>query len=127
MLAGPSVITVVADRDADPDWIAADLIAQAEHDVNSQCILIAKDYKTITKVKNSVSNQIKSLPRKKIAETSLKKNGIFIVEEDRQRTKKKKTIVFQPFGRGVQTAGNIIMDTSGRSFEFNNVISIIIL
>ena len=51
--------------------------------------------------------------------------GIFIVEEVRQRTKKKKTIVFQPFGRGVQTAGNIIMDTSGRSFEFNNVISII--
>ena len=79
MLAGPSEITVVADRDADPDWIAADLIAQAEHDVNSQCILIAKDYKTITKVKNSISHQIKSLPRKKIAETSLKKNGIFIL------------------------------------------------
>ena len=51
--------------------------------------------------------------------------GIFIVEEVRQRTKKKKTVVFQPFGRGVQTAGNIIMDTSGRSFEFNNVISIL--
>ena len=51
--------------------------------------------------------------------------GIFVVEEVRQRTKKKKTVVFQPFGRGVQTAGNIIMDTSGRSFEFNNVVSII--
>ena len=79
MLAGPSEITVVADKNANPDWIAADLIAQAEHDINSQCILIAKDYKTIIKVKNSINNQIKNLPRKKIAATSLKKNGIFML------------------------------------------------
>ena len=79
MLAGPSEITVVADQNANPDWIAADLIAQAEHDVNSQCILIAKDYTTIVKVKNSINKQIKYLPRKKIAEMSLKKNGIFIL------------------------------------------------
>ncbi len=79
MLAGPSEITVVADRYSNPDWIAADLIAQAEHDVNSQCILIAKDYITIEKVKNSINNQIKILPRKEIAEKSLKNNGIFIL------------------------------------------------
>jgi len=79
MLAGPSEITVVADQNANPDWIAADLLAQAEHDINSQCILIAKDYKIILKVKNSINNQIKNLPRKKIAATSLKKNGIFIL------------------------------------------------
>lgn len=52
-------------------------------------------------------------------------SGTFIVEEVRQRTGKKKTVVFQPFGRGIQTAGNIIMDTSGRSFEYRNTISII--
>lgn len=51
--------------------------------------------------------------------------GLFIVEEVRQRTNKKKTVVFQPFGRGVTTAGNIIMDSSGRSFEFSNAINII--
>ena len=78
MVAGPSEITIVADRHSNPEWIAADLIAQAEHDVNSQCILIAKDYNTIFKVRNSINKQIKSLPRKKIALTSLKKNGIFI-------------------------------------------------
>lgn len=52
-------------------------------------------------------------------------NGKFIVEEVRQKTGKRKTVVFQPFGRGVQTAGNIISDPSGRSFEFQNVVSII--
>jgi hypothetical protein len=52
-------------------------------------------------------------------------NGKFVVAEVRQKTKKQKTVVFQPFGRGVQTAGNIITDPSGRSFEFNNVVSII--
>lgn len=52
-------------------------------------------------------------------------NGKFVVAEVRQKTNKQKTVVFQPFGRGVQTAGNIITDSSGRSFEFNNVVSII--
>jgi hypothetical protein len=52
-------------------------------------------------------------------------NGKFVVAEVRQKTGKQKTVVFQPFGRGVQTAGNIITDPSGRSFEFNNVVSII--
>ena len=51
--------------------------------------------------------------------------GLFIVEEVRQRTNKKKTVVFQPFGRGVTTAGNIIADNSGRSFEYSNTINII--
>jgi|TARA_A200000159_G_scaffold158519_1_gene175898 hypothetical protein len=51
-------------------------------------------------------------------------NGKFVVAEVRQKTNKKKTVVFQPFGRGVQTVGNIITDSSGRSFEFKNVISI---
>ena len=52
-------------------------------------------------------------------------NGKFVVEEVRQKTGKPKTVVFQPFGRGVQALGNIITDSSGRSFEFNNVVSII--
>ena len=43
MIAGPSEITIVCDKFSNPKWVASDLIAQAEHDVNSQCILISKD------------------------------------------------------------------------------------
>ena len=69
---------------------------------------------------------IRELPKPTIKLSQEEKvNGRFIVEEVRQKTNKKKTVVFQPFGRGVQTVGNIITDPSGRSFEFNNVVSII--
>ena len=78
MIAGPSEITVVGDKNSNPKWIAADLIAQAEHDINSQCILISKDFKLIKNVKRFIKEQINILPRKKIAKESLKKNGLFI-------------------------------------------------
>ncbi len=52
-------------------------------------------------------------------------NGKFICAEVRQKTKKKKTVVFQPYGRGVQQMGNIVSDPSGRSFEYYNTVSII--
>ena len=52
MVAGPSEITVVADKFSNVNWVAADLLAQAEHDINSQCILISKDINFINKVKN---------------------------------------------------------------------------
>tara|TARA_Y100000590_G_scaffold360743_1_gene417140 strand:- start:164 stop:1447 length:1284 start_codon:yes stop_codon:yes gene_type:complete len=78
MIAGPSEITVVADKFSNVDWVAADLLAQAEHDINSQCILISKDINFINKVKNSIFDQLKDLPRKLIARKSLKLNGILI-------------------------------------------------
>ena len=78
MVAGPSEITVLADSSSNSDWVAADLIAQAEHDVNSQCILIAKEKNFLDNVKNSIFNQLKYLPRKKIAGKSLNLNGILI-------------------------------------------------
>ena len=78
MIAGPSEITVVGDKYSNPDWIASDLIAQAEHDKLSQSILISKDKNLISKVKKSLSTQLKKLPRKLIATKSLKSNGIFI-------------------------------------------------
>ena len=52
-------------------------------------------------------------------------NGKFVIEEVKQKTKKDKVVVFQPFGRGTQVMGNFITDSSGRSFEFTNVVSII--
>ena len=78
MIAGPSEITVVADKFSNVDWVAADLLAQAEHDINSQCILISQDYNLIKKVKNSIFHQLKNLPRKSIAKRSLELNSVFI-------------------------------------------------
>ena len=78
MIAGPSEITVVGDKYSNPNWIASDLIAQAEHDESSQSILISKDKNLIKKVKKLLFDQLKKLPRKSIAEKSLKSNGILI-------------------------------------------------
>ncbi|WP_075520245.1 histidinol dehydrogenase [Candidatus Pelagibacter communis] len=78
MIAGPSEITVVADKSSNAKWVAADLIGQAEHDINAQCILISKNKKLIDKVQKELEIQLKNLPRKKIALGSLKKNGLFI-------------------------------------------------
>ena len=85
MIAGPSEITVVGDKFSNPDWIASDLIAQAEHDELSQSILISKDKNLINKVQKSVSSQIIRLPRKLIAKKSLKSNGILIYVSSDQK------------------------------------------
>jgi len=85
MIAGPSEITVVADKFSDADCVAADLLAQAEHDSNSQCILISKDKNFTKKVKISLFNQIEHLPRKLIAKKSILSNGIIInVQSNKQ-------------------------------------------
>ena len=78
MIAGPSEITVVADKSSNIKWVAADLIGQAEHDINAQCILISKNKALIDKVQKELKLQLESLPRKKIALGSLKKNGLLI-------------------------------------------------
>ena len=78
MIAGPSEITVVADKSSNVKWVAADLIGQAEHDINAQCILISKNKRLVDKVQKELKIQLQSLPRKKIALGSLKKNGLLI-------------------------------------------------
>ncbi len=78
MIAGPSEVTIVCDKFSNPAWIASDLIGQAEHDKQAQCILISKDKKLIKKVKIEISKQLKEIPRASIARDSLKKNGILI-------------------------------------------------
>ena len=78
MIAGPSEITVVADKSSNVKWVAADLIGQAEHDINAQCILISKNKELIDKVQKELEIQLQSLPRRKIALGSLKKNGLLI-------------------------------------------------
>ena len=85
MFAGPSEICVLADKDSNIDQVATSLIAQAEHDTDSQCILITKDERLIKKVKIKIAKLLESLPRKKIASSSLKKHGLILkVKNDRQ-------------------------------------------
>ena len=78
MIAGPSEITVVADSKSNINQVVTSIIAQAEHDVNSQSILITKHKKLINNFKKNITNNLKNLPRKKIAEKSLKDNGLII-------------------------------------------------
>ena len=79
MTAGPSEVTVVCDRFSKPEWVASDLIGQAEHDNHAQCILISKDKKQVEKVKTEIFQQLKEIPRKSIAQKSLINNGILLI------------------------------------------------
>jgi histidinol dehydrogenase len=71
-------VTIVCDKFSNPEWIASDLIGQAEHDNLAQCILISKDKSIIKKVNYEIINQLKELPRAVIAKNSLLNNGILI-------------------------------------------------
>ena len=82
LLAGPSEIVVVADKDNNPDWVAADLIAQAEHDENAQSILITDSKNFYSEVLQSIKKLIKNLPKKNIIENSLNNFGIIILTDD---------------------------------------------
>ncbi len=85
MIAGPSEVTIVCDKFSNPEWVASDLIAQAEHDNLAQCILISKDKQLIKKVKIEILKQLKEIPRSLIAKQSLMNNGILIhISSDKQ-------------------------------------------
>ena len=85
MVAGPSEVSIVGDKYSDPKLIAADLIAQAEHDVYAQSILITDNKKLISSVNNSLKQQLVNLPKKKIAIQSLKKFGLAIYTNKRNK------------------------------------------
>jgi histidinol dehydrogenase len=79
MIAGPSEVVVLADRSADPRFVAADLLAQAEHDEAAQSILITNDAGLARAVEAEVERQLESLPRAKIAGASWRDNGAIIL------------------------------------------------
>ncbi|WP_224549123.1 histidinol dehydrogenase [Mesorhizobium sp. CA16] len=79
MIAGPSEVLVVADADNDPDWIAADLLAQAEHDVSAQSILITDEPEFGKAVEQAVERQLKVLPRGETAGASWRDFGAVIL------------------------------------------------
>lgn len=82
MLAGPSEVLVLADEKANPEFIAADLLSQAEHDPLAVSTLITTDENLAKKVIDAVKEQLKSLSRKDIAEKSITDNGTVILVED---------------------------------------------
>ena len=87
MTAGPSEITVVCDKFSNPEWVASDLIGQAEHDPMAQCILISKDKSLIFKVKREIFKQLKVLPRHLIAKKSILNNSILMhINSDKKIT-----------------------------------------
>ena len=85
MIAGPSEITVLADNKTNLNQVTTSMIGQAEHDANSQCILITKNSNLIKKFKKDLELKLKDIPRKSIASKSIKNNGLILkVNNDKQ-------------------------------------------
>ena len=81
MIAGPSEVLILADKTANPNWIAIDLLAQAEHDTAAQSILITDDAGLADAVEAAVAERLKTLPRQKIAEKSWSELGAIVLVE----------------------------------------------
>ncbi len=79
MIAGPSEVLIIADKTGNPDWIAADLLAQAEHDASAQSILITDDASLADAVERAVRSQLKMLPRARVAAASWRDFGAIIL------------------------------------------------
>lgn len=82
MVAGPSEILVIADKDNDPEWIASDLLSQAEHDPSSQSILITDDAGFAAVVEDCVNVQSAQLATSKVAQASWNDHGVIIIVDD---------------------------------------------
>jgi histidinol dehydrogenase len=84
-LAGPSDILIIADEDSEPEFIAADMLSQAEHDPDSMAILVTTSMSVAKRTVKEITKQIKKLKRIKIARASIERNGaIFVVDSLRK-------------------------------------------
>ncbi len=79
MVAGPSEILIIADESANPDFVAADMLSQAEHDEMAMSMLITDSREMAEKVRNRLYSQIESLPRREIAKSALKNYGAIVI------------------------------------------------
>ncbi len=84
MPAGPSEVLVIADESANPVFIAADLLSQAEHGADSQVVLVTNSQSTVDKVLKSIEEQVEKLPRKEIAKEALKNSLAIIFDSQNQ-------------------------------------------
>lgn len=82
MIAGPSEILVLADSKSNPDFVAADLLSQAEHDKNASAVLVTDSMELAEKVSDALERQIPQLERAEIARASIDNNGKIIVAEN---------------------------------------------
>lgn len=82
MIAGPSEVLIIADSDNNPDWLAADLLAQAEHDTAAQSILMTNDENLAKEVQKAVERQLKTLPRGETAAASWRDFGAVILVDN---------------------------------------------
>lgn len=82
--AGPSELAVIADESAKPDFVAADLLSQLEHGTDSQAILVSWNRKVLDRVSAEIKKQIQDLPRRKIANESLRKSMTFLVKDSNE-------------------------------------------
>ncbi len=82
MIAGPSEVVVVSDGESNPDWVAMDLFAQAEHDEEACSILICPEDEFLDAVEESIGRLLPEMERKDIIRSSLDKNGALILVED---------------------------------------------
>ncbi len=82
MVAGPSEILVIADDSADPDWVAADLLSQAEHDELAAAVLLTPSEALAGKVSERLRTRLESLERREIAQKSIERFGTIFITED---------------------------------------------
>ena len=120
MIAGPSEVTVVADKFSNPNWVAADLIAQAEHDELSQCILITNNLKFGQKVNDILKKTIIISSKKKIAKKSLDNFGYIVYAKNNNEIIKTINLIapehleinlkkYNQILKGVSNAGSIFI------------------
>ncbi len=83
LLAGPSEVVIIADDSIDPEWIAADLLAQAEHDQDAQSILLTTSANLAVSVADKIARQLRCLPRRSIASASWEQHGALVVVRHR--------------------------------------------
>lgn len=83
MPAGPSEVAIVTDASSNPEFVASDLLSQAEHGIDSQVLLISTQIDKITEVKNAVSKQLETLPRRRVASQALE-NSVAIYVDDKE-------------------------------------------
>lgn len=84
MLAGPSEILILADASADPAYVAADMLSQAEHDVLASSMVITTCGELIPQIEDEIERQLSELPRQDIARASLAKNGMIVLAASRE-------------------------------------------
>jgi histidinol dehydrogenase len=82
MPAGPSEVLVVADEFSNADFVAADLLSQAEHGADSQVVLLTDNEEVLYKIESAVSNQLAQLPRKDIAEKALENSSLILLKKE---------------------------------------------